>query len=608
MSKRTLTGWLFVFLFFFILSSPPPAISYKKEDTARLSFKKTAVSKEKPDTYIVKKDEWIFDIIRKKFGGSDKKILKILEQIKRLNPEIKDLHRICPGQKLLLPGTEIPLKTDLTSAKTFQKPVALKKNQELTSSLKKESASRYVVKEGESLSDIIQNELKASHDDIYQILWTVKRLNPNIENINRIYPEQKLLLPLVKRDVAPIVVDERAGKREATPIVVNEHAGKKVIENEKVIKMEVVKEEKVTRKKKVVKKERVIAPEKQIAVIRYILSRVNGSIISKGNYYIPLLPSGQITIDCSVVPVVEFDNGMTILLDMFGCLPEELKKVIELTWENYAVINVAKDRKLPSVLEKLINASGDYSFKEIGNYVKIGDHPAISVFTDWIVSEKVSKDKKPYSFGIKRIEHRSALLPGNVRRYADENGFEIIELLNESGVEGIRNTYESLDVPSLNSNTNAVLAESLLRTLGYSPLSNSEVEIYNMKEHGFKLSMKVDLLLKINDMQIIIHSRKIPQQFTDVLKKRGTDVVFISEGEKKEKVFEKVLHAIGTTFLRDKFSFSFSRWNGKNGGEIFISAIRIKGKHGLLYFVDQEINKGIYGLLHKKWGVNLVKY
>jgi len=584
MSKRTLTGWLFVFLFSFILSCPSPAISYEKEDTAHLSFKKTAVLKEKPDTYIVKKDEWIFDIIRKKFGGSDKEILKILEQVKRLNPEIKDLHRICPGQKLLLPEKETLLETDLASKKTSRKHASLKKK----SSVKKKAASEYVVKEGESLSDIIQNELKASHDDIYKILWTVKRLNPNIENLNRIHTGQKLLLPLVKRDIAPIVV--------------REHAGKRVIKKEKVIKKKVVKKEKIVRKKK------VITPEKQIAVIRYILSRINGSIISKGNYYIPLLPSGQITIDCSVVPVVEFDNGMTILLDMTGRLPEELKQVIELTWKNYAVINVAKDRKLPSVLEKVINASGDYSFKKIGNYVKIGDHPAISVFTDWIVSEKVSKDKKPYSFGIKHVEHRSALLPGNIRRYADENGFEVIELLNESGIESIRDTYESLDVPALDSDTNAVLVESLLRTLGYSPLRNSEVKIYNMKEHGFKLSMKVDLLLKINDRQIIIHSRKIPQQFTDVLEKRGTDLVFISEGEKKEKVFENVLHATGTAFLRDKFSFSFSRWNGKNGGEIFISAIRVKGKHGLLYFVDQEIDKGIHGLLHKKWGVNLVKY
>jgi len=588
MSKRTLTGWCFVFLFFFILSCPSSAISYKKEDTARLSFKKTAVSKEKPDTYIVKKDEWIFDIIRKKFGGSDKKILKILEQVKHLNPEIKDLHRICPGQKLLLPGKEVPSETYLASKKPSQEHASLKKNQKLTSSLKKEAVSEYVVKEGESLSDIIQNELKASHNDIYKILWTVKRLNPNIENLNRIHTGQKLLLPLIKKDISPAVVGN--------------HTSKKVVKKEKVIKKKVVKKEKIIRKKK------VVTPEKQITVIRYILSRINGSIISRGNYYIPLLPSGQITIDCSVVPVVEFDNGMTILLDMTGRLPEKLKQVIELTWKNYAVINVAKDRKLPSVLEKVINASGDYSFKKICNYVNIGNNPAISVFTDWIVSEKVSKDKKPYSFGIKRIEHRTALLPGNIRKYADEKGFEIIELLNESGVEGIRDTYESLDVPSIDSDTSVVLAESLLRTLGYSPLRNSEVKIYNMKEHGFKLSMKVDLLLKINNMQSIIHSREIPQQFTDVLKKRGTDVVFISEGGKKEKVFEKVLHAIGTTFLRDKFSFSFSRWNGKNGGEIFISAIRIKGKHGLLYFVDQEIDKGIYGLLHEKWGVNLVKY
>ena len=65
------------------------------------------VTEKRFDTYIVKKDEWIFDIIRRECGSSDKEILRSLKLIKRLNPELKNTNIIYPGQKLLLPKKEV---------------------------------------------------------------------------------------------------------------------------------------------------------------------------------------------------------------------------------------------------------------------------------------------------------------------------------------------------------------------------------------------------------------------------------------------------------------------------------------------------------------------
>jgi len=61
------------------------------------------VSEEKNDIYIVKKGEWIFDIIRREYGASDEEISRLLEVIKNLNPEIEDTNIIHSGQKLVLP-------------------------------------------------------------------------------------------------------------------------------------------------------------------------------------------------------------------------------------------------------------------------------------------------------------------------------------------------------------------------------------------------------------------------------------------------------------------------------------------------------------------------
>jgi hypothetical protein len=674
MVTRKLTGWCVVFLFVTILYCPSPAISQKNEDTAQLSFQKTAISKKKLDTYTVKKGDWIFNIIRQKFGGTEKDILKILKQVKRLNPKIKNIHKINPGQKLILPSEELLLYNHSFSQKQPTKKIPRKTTAELQAGAKEGSTSTYIVKEGDSLSDIINGELKASHVDIYQVLRTVKRLNPNIKNINKIRPGQELLLPFAEKKRAPAeeIKAQRAFveevkeesltaeevkvetapatevKVEAGPAgeiktedipgpavttgspstgeVTKENASAAAVEEDHtpflpggkivvprvqkdVTGKKVVKKQLKKKKEKVVKKKKqVVVTEKQIAVLRYILSRITGAVIAKGNYFIPLFPSGQITVDCSAVPVVEFDNGMTILLDFSGRIPAPLKQVIESTWKNYVIIDLRKDQTILSTLEAVIAASKDYSFNAVRAYKKIGTHPPVNIYVDWIVSEKKAGGRKPYSFGIKSIDNNNLLLPGNIREYTDKKGFEVIELLGGTEVKGITDTYEDMNVPALRADTNVALAESLLSALGYSSVRNSDVTIYNMKEHGFTLSVKVDLLLNIDTKKIIIHSKNISPPFVDVLKKRGTPVVFLSETDTKRRVFEKLLHAINAPFLADTFKFSFSKGNAQKGGEIILSAIRTKGKGGSLYFINRNIDNGIYGLLHKKWGVNLVSY
>ena len=594
MGKRNLSGWCFVFLLFFILSCPSLVFSYQEEDTAHLFFQKTAVLKENVDTYFVKNDDWIFNIIRKKFGGSEKEILKILRVVKRLNPEIENLDRVYPGQKLLLPRKDVYITREEDTI--IKKTEALNdssnvKNKGMSVWGKKEALSKYTVKKGDCVSYIIQDRLGVSSVGIYRMLHDVKTLNPNIEDLNMIYPGQKLLLPGGKAKKGTISV----------PIIAKDLINKQVIEKKQAVMGKGF-------VKKIVKTDKIINHEKQILAIRYILSRINGSVITNGNYYIPLSSSGQITINCSAMPVIELDNGVTILVDFSRRMPESLKRLIQSTWEKYSVVTIEENEAIPSIIERIINTSKDYSIKKCGTYLKVGNHPRIDIFIDWIVSKKVSATEKPYSFGIRLVANRSSLLPGSIRRYADEMGFEVVELVKGAEIAGNSDRYGDLNVPVLNSDTNIILVEFLLSTLGYSPLQHSEVDIYSMEKNGFEASIKVDLLLKTNDKRVIINSKKISQEFVDVLKKSGTEMVFISDRESKKKVIEKVLDAVKIPFLRDDFKFSFSGQDGKNGGTISLPAIRINNNNGLLYFVDREVDNGICGLLYNKRGVNLVKY
>jgi len=64
------------------------------------------VKDDKYEIYIVKKNEWLFDIIRNHYGVSNENITKIIEVLQRLNPELKNSFVIYPGQKLMIPTKE----------------------------------------------------------------------------------------------------------------------------------------------------------------------------------------------------------------------------------------------------------------------------------------------------------------------------------------------------------------------------------------------------------------------------------------------------------------------------------------------------------------------
>ncbi len=85
------------------------------------------------------------------------------------------------------------------------------------------------------------------------------------------------------------------------------------------------------------------------------------------------------------------------------------------------------------------------------------------------------------------------------------------------------------------------LVNSLLNEFGYQTTRDAEVGILDASASGFDLSIKADVLAKKGDKQIIILSKKIPQQFIDSLKTRGTETVTLEGGETKKTVIEKVL-------------------------------------------------------------------
>ncbi len=561
MSRRNLQSCFLIVIFFLILTYPPAVFS--REDTAYISLKRVGVSKHQTDTYVVKKNEWLLNIIQNKYDVSKEEAYRILKLVKRFNPELIDMSVIYPGQKLLLPRKRSSETMSATGTTNQASGV-------LSDEKRKDIILKYVVKRGDHVSGIIHRELSASHGKIYRILERVRHLNPKIRNLDRIYPGQTLLFPRTVEELAPLpeVSEEMAPLPDVSRDVI------------------------------------AIPEYKILPVISHIVGRMYGVVITDGSYCIPVPPSGEVKIDCSRVPVIEINDGNIILLDLSNRIPADLKRVVESTWENYRVISVQEGEGISSILERIIDATGVYEARKVNRYENVGNTPTVKVSVEWLVSKK-PRFKGTGSYAFNFVSKSSQLVPLPVRDYADKNGLEIIEIMDGLGIAADDEVYQFCPAQVLDSGSNMELAKSLLEMLGYSPVKDAGISI--LVGDGLALSMKADLLLNTENGRIIITSNSVRDQVMNILQKRGDRVVFISGGESREKVIENIMSAIKIPCLNNDFKFPFSGHNGKESGYISLPALRL-GDSEILYLVDYDVDREICGLLNKEYKVTLVRY
>ena len=97
-----------------------------------------------------------------------------LTLIKKLNPEIKDLNKIKPGQVVILPEME---------------------RRAVPEGEENSEAMNYTIRKGDSISRIAMRELNVKMPELRKVVEDIKQLNPDIRNYDRIYPGQTLQLP-----------------------------------------------------------------------------------------------------------------------------------------------------------------------------------------------------------------------------------------------------------------------------------------------------------------------------------------------------------------------------------------------------------------------------
>jgi LysM repeat protein len=549
-----------------------------KEDTAQIILKKTAVSRKNVYTYTVKKGDILSAIARNIPGITEQDISNNYQLIKELNPDLADINKLNPGQLLVLPGKPLTEEKKVTVATAIPSAEAVAPTTASTIS------QPYTIKKGDTLIKIIYRELKIK-TDIQKTLKIIKSMNPNIADVNKIYTGDIINLP-GKTLFVSVPEETKSVEQE----VVN--LAEKTTQPEKIIE---------------VKEKKIMSPEARIAVIKHVITQMNGTLTTTGNYYLPIPKTGQVIIDCSKIPVIEFDDKTTVFLDLENRAHNNLKKMISDNWANYYLVKVEKNDDVISILRKVINSTKGYSMTKRENPVTIGLLPPVEIAVDWMIVKTAPKQALPLMQGLRLVYENNLLLPKAVKNYAQKNGLIITEISEETGLVGKPEEIYSLPPMPVFPTTSAKdFSYALASNLGLSADKDVDIKIFDTAKDGFNLSIKADVVVKYQDKKYIIYSRNLSQQFIDTLKRAGNELIFIADNDPPKNIMEKILRSFNIPFASGNFTFSGID-KDQAPYTLNFSGTKIKTDKDL-YVIDFNMDDELRGLLKEGWSANIAKY
>jgi hypothetical protein len=557
-----------------LLSALLPQVLSAREDSARLIFQKSAGPR-KTHLYVVKKGEWLSGIFRSQRGNEPVPFALI----RQLNPAIRNLNRIYPGQRILLPVRET---TDLLESSNV---------------VRTESASphrTYSIREGDSISRIILGELDVAPVEALPTYRLLRQLNPEIADLNQLPPGQLLRLPrnIVRTDrpaadpIQPIVLPQ-----ETSPVV--EPIQTVALPPEKPSAEPAIKTQPTT--------------ERLLGVIRPVISRMRGALTAVGNYFIPLKDTAQVMIDCSLIPVVELDDGSTVFLDFGNRLSDNLKGLISQSWPNYAFLSAEELRDDIASLQGIIRHSRNYTMSRVNTPLTLSTKPEILVFPDWIIAAKKAVGGALYRQGLFLLGGSERPLPVGAGALLEKNGLIVTEIAEGSTAEPVAPAPAPL-IHDLKGLKGIAFAERLLKILEEAPVRNAGVIIFEQARDGFSLSVTADLLLRRGEKQYLIHTTRLPDQFIRILKDQGTEVILLRENESRRPLIDDLLQRLNIPVSFGHFSFRIPEEGNRPRLIATFSSLRATAGGESLYLLDFDISPDVLSLIQGRMGGRIVKY
>ncbi len=530
------------------------------EKTYSITLKKVAEEEKKEKKYsiegmiidaqvhTVKKDEHLWSILRKKGILNRKDLAFIIRAIKKLNPSIKNLNRLYPGQKLIIP---IDIKYSHIPRK-----IVLEADRSIPEELEGLEVEVFRVSPGDSVIRLIKSRYHIPDRIIHnEYLNLVKRINPHIRDLNLLYPGQKLRLPVYPQERLAGIM-----KKGILPSI--------------------------------------STPEELSKELEKLFQLLGAEWINTGENYIPLRSGGQIKLKAEYYPILNLPSGLRIIVDMNNTLPERMADIIRSNWDTYRIVRI-KGCNLREAVDKILEKYDSEKIHRRGDPLELGGSIGFKINADWIIEPPPDVDikKNPVMVIILLASASERTPPG------------IIELLKDYGIRIIdypplRNTPEppsyETDIIEVGENKSSIV-ENALKITGINFTKGKEIAIFETNREDISLIVHADYMIKRGNRDAIIDLTGIGREIEALLKQKRIPYLSLSGEISGIKIFKRVLDFMGIKVKDGVHSFRVALRPADRNIFVKLNGLTFKDKNGQPIFVTStKIPDAIVELLAKR--------
>jgi len=527
------------------------------------------------EIHSVEDGEWIWQILRERKLLEKRNLVEILDILRQLNPELTDLNRIHPGQKILVPLTLAPAQgVPIASSPPETVPVVLEDLEGL-------DLDGYTVRPGDSLVKIIHERYEDPDGRFLdRYLNAVRRLNPAIQDLNVIRPGQLIRLPVFSPEMVRMRIPEpQEGMKKPHP---DEDMPEMALEPppDAAVQIGPTSEN----------------PNPLRDDIGRLVSLLGEGWIQRGQHYIPLKGQGEVKLRADTYPMIDLSSGLKVIVDLHHSLPGDMATLIEKTWDHYRIVHLEKGDGLREALDRILPECNLGTLLGRGEVFHLGGNLQVKLTADWILHRPETAENRAAVLMITLLDKRTPPTPEPIRAYLARQGVNVVDFPPpREPIPGFPQPLPELNPgPGLNG-----LVEMLLDLNRLDFMRNVELPIYE-KEQGadFNLFVKADYLLEKDGEKFLLDLTGVGSDVIALLRERNLSYLSLAGETSAIQAASRILEFLSIPFEPAPLDLAAAQRDGYQNIRIRVPGVVFRDSAGrLILATGLDLPEEIRGLL-----------
>ena len=508
------------------------------------------------DPYQVQQGDWVLKIFRQKGELAHADFREFLGIFERLNPHVKDIDRIRPGQVV-----DIPLKKLAQGALPGQASGVVTIPVVMISSpreiIEKHTRS-YTIQRGDTVSKLIANRFGGRYGNTTysQGLALFKAANPHIKDVNRIYAGQKIYMPdpsIREQSWYSALFDEAGNLVEKMADGAETESGEPQPQPTVRAGSELATPQPESEK---------TGPAAEAA------SAIGGRLLDKGTYFFPMKQGKDFELDLSRHPMIDLLNGSKVILTTQDRVMNVDLPLIQSYWENVKVVKVPEEATSQDILEAVFSA---FSSEASTNRLAFDDGGInISISAKWIRTEPSVDGRVPRHSCITPITSDSERTHDAIVRYLDQNDIVVKEILS-GAPEAARpplhmEVTKNIDI--IDGSSQKALIESFATLMGFNYSPNTSI---SFPYAGIQVQALSNLLSFGNGREILIDFGDLYGDAVNAIRDTGLEILQINIDAGPMEIIQRLMKTAGMAYTASPVFY------GANRSAEFNTAISVSG-------------------------------